>query len=369
MKIQKQNATTNAWENLIATDQVSPINYIGSTFIKNIKVSINGREINDSNSLYMYKSYLDAELSLPKSAKDSYLGAAGYYSDTEAQQDNHANPGFVKRAALFATSRTAQFISKIDVDLFNQPNYMISGVEIEIEITPNDTNFCIIEEPATTTVYRLEFENLRLYVKSLELMSGLAYDISQKLEKAPARYAIRRTSVKSHFISENRTEFSTLLFSEQVPRRVVVGLISNARYIGGKSLSPFNFQPHGVRELTLYANGRTYPSNLYNLDYASNKYTRAFHDTCEALGFANSVESNGLTMDKFKAGWCLYVFNLTNSGEDNPCFDLITEGSCNINIKFTTAVPAGGLVLIALAERDSLLFIDKNRTVVSDYHA
>jgi hypothetical protein len=74
-------------------------------------------------------------------------------------------------------------------------------------------------------------------------------------------------------------------------------------------------------------------------------------------------------MDKFKAGWCLYVFNLTNSGEDNPCFDLITEGSCNINIKFTTAVPAGGLVMIALAERDSLLFIDKNRTVVSDYHA
>jgi hypothetical protein len=107
------------------------------------------------------------------------------------------------------------------------------------------------------------------------------------------------------------------------------------------------------------------------LDYRDthNLYTRAFHDTCEALGFANSVESNGIDIHKFKNGWCLYVFNLTNSGEDNPCFDLVTDGSCNINIKFRAQVPAEGLTLIALAERDSLLMIDRNRTVVADYHA
>jgi len=366
MKIKKQN-NAGEWIDLVATDRVATINYIGSTFIKNVKVTLNGREINDSNSLYMYKSYLDAELSLPKSAKETYLSAAGYYTDEN--QDAAANEGFNNRLELFQTSRTVQLISKIDVDLFNQPNYMISGVEIEVEITPNDTNFCILEPTHTNTNYKLEINNLRLYVKSLELMSGLAYDISQKLEKSPARYAIRRTSVKSHFISENRTEFSTLLFSEQVPRRVVVGLLSNDRYIGNKNLSPFKFMPFDVRELTLYANGRTYPSNLYNLDYANGKYTRAFHDTCEAMGFANSVESNGINLKKFKEGWCVYVFNLTNSGEDNPCFDLITEGSCNINIKFSQPVPAGGIVLIAMAERDSLLFIDRNRSVVSDYHA
>jgi hypothetical protein len=146
----------------------------------------------------------------------------------------------------------------------------------------------------------LEVSNLRFYVKSLELMSGLALEISQKLEKTPARYAIRRISVKSHFISENRTEFSTLLFSEQVPRRVVIGLVSNDRYIGNKLYSPFKFMPSNTREITLYANGKTYPSNLYNLDYTNGKYIRAFHDTCEALGFANSVESNGISYEKFK---------------------------------------------------------------------
>ena len=366
-KILKRNADNDAWIPIVAGDAVGTINYIGNTFIKYIKVTLNGREITDSNSLYMYKAYLDAELSLPVTAKESYLSVAGYYTDDD--QDTVANPGFLKRGTLFRTGKTAQFISRLDVDLFNQPNYMISGVEIEIEIMPNDSNFCILEPANTATVYKFEITSLRLFAKSLDLMSGLAYDISQKLEKAPARYAIRRTSVKSHFITENRTEFSAMLWSEQVPRRVILGLISNNRYIGAKNLSPFKFEPFNVREMTVFANGKSYPPNLYNLNYTDGLCSRAYHDLQEALGFASSTESNGISLEKFKSGWTLYSFNLTNSGEQNPCFDLISEGATNINIKFNNPVPGGGIVLIALAEFDSLIYIDRLRNVLSDYNA
>jgi hypothetical protein len=246
---------------------------------------------------------------------------------------------------------------------------MISGVELEIEIMPNESNFCLLEPANTATNYKFEISSLRLYVKSLELMSGLAYDLSQKLEKMPARYAIRRTSVKSHFITENRTEFSKLLWSEQIPRRVILGLVSNNRYIGAKHLSPFNFQPFNTRELTLFANGKSYPPNLYNLNYTQNHAARAFHDLQESLGFANSTESNGINIEKFLDGWTIYSFNLTNSGEQNPCFDLISEGFTSINIKFSQPIPVGGIVLIALAEFDSLIYIDRLRNVISDYNA
>jgi len=375
MKIQKYDTTNSVWRRLTATgdgaDKVGTINFIGATFIRNIKITLNGREIYDSNSMYAYKAYLDAELSLPTTVKDSYLSAAGYYRETttEHNPDSDDNPGFKQRKLLFDASKTVQFISKIDADLFNQPNYMISGVEIEIEIMPNDSAFCLLEPSNTGTAYRLEITALRLYVKTLELMSGLAYEISQKLEKQPARYAIRRTAITSNFISENRTEFTTLLWSEQIPRRVIVGLVENKRYIGNKAHSPFYFQPFSTRELTIYANGRTYPSNLYNLDYTNKLYTRAFHETSEALGFANSLETNGINFERFGDGWTIYVFNLTNSGEENPCFDLITEGATTINIKFSTPIPAGGIVLVALAEFDSLIYIDRNRSVLSDYNA
>ena len=105
------------------------------------------------------------------------------------------------------------------------------------------------------------------------------------------------------------------------------------------------------------------------MNYTQGLCSRAFNDLQESLGFANSTESNGISLEKFKDGWNIYSFNLTNSGEQNPCFDLITEGSTNLNIKFSQPVPAGGIILIALAEFDSLIYIDKLRNVISDYSA
>jgi len=367
MRIRKQNDAHN-WVAIENADAVGTINFIGSTFIRNIKVSLNGREISDSNSLYMYKSYLDAELSLPLSTKNAYLTCAGYYEDNEGQEDA-ANPGWVKRRNRLLAGRTAQFITKLDVDIFNQANYMVSGVEIDIEITPNSTEFCILEPANSAEVYKLEIRGLRLYVKNLELMNSLAYDISQKLEKKPARYAIRRTATKAPYISENCTEFNSLLFSEQIPRRIVLGIVSNDRYNGSKTTSPFKFMPFNVREISLHANGKNYPPNFYNINYAAGQYARPFHEAMEALGFANSSESNGISYEKYCNGWCLYIFNLTNSGEDSNCFDLISEGSVSVNIKFGNQVPAPGAVLICLAEFDGIIFIDGNKRVTTDYSA
>jgi hypothetical protein len=366
-RIKKLDAD-NDWVNTVVTDNVAPINFIGQTFIRNVKVSLGGRELQDSNGLYMYKAYIDGELSLPVSVKDSYLSASGYYIDTD-DQDNVLNSGFVIRKERAQNSQTMQYITKLDVDIFNQPNYMLNNLEIDIEIMPNDTNFCIQELPRTTTQYKFEIISLRMYVKALELMPSLSYEIAQKLEKTPARYAIRRSSTKAHYISEHRTEFSTMLWSDQVPRRIILGMVENSAYIGSKDKSPFNFKPFNTREITVFVNGRSYPSNIYNIDYTNNAFIRPYHEMMEALGYAYSPQSNGISLKKYKKGWCYYVFNLNNSQEENPTFDLITKGTTTTNIKFSDPVPAGGIVLISIAIFDSIIYIDGRKNVISDYNA
>jgi hypothetical protein len=294
------------------------------------------------------------------------LNAAGYYEDGN-DQNAITNDGYVKRKNLFATSNSVQFISKLDADLFNSELYLVNNVEIDIEIIPNDNSTLILSpDAANNTVYRLEITSCKLYVKMVELMDGLALDISKKLEQHPARYALRKTVIKSLFITENRTEYNANLFSEQVPRRVVLGLVENTAYVGSQRQSPFVFKPFNLREITLTANGFNYPASPYNLDFTSNKFVRAFHDMNEGVGMVGSTESNGISLEKYKDGWTIYVFNLTNSQEENQCFDLIKNGTTSINIKFTQGVPAGGIVLIAMGEIDSLLMIDKNRTISSD---
>ncbi|CAK5064133.1 unnamed protein product [Meloidogyne enterolobii] len=201
----------------------------------------------------------------------------------------------------------------------------------------------------------------------MDLMDGLALDIARKLDTKPARYAIRKTMMKPLFISQGRYEFNANLFMDQIPRRITLGLVANTDYVGNLSRSPFNFQHFNVREITIIANGRSYPQAPYDFDYMNGKYVRAFNDMNEAIGLSNSSESNGITYQQYGSTHCIYVFALTNSGDDQGgLFDLIKNGTTAINIKFSQPVPDGGIMLVAMGEADSLIILDKNRTIASD---
>uniref|UniRef100_A0A914P1N5 Uncharacterized protein n=1 Tax=Meloidogyne incognita TaxID=6306 RepID=A0A914P1N5_MELIC len=329
-RIRKENAN-GQYVNITLDENVAPIQMIGNTFINNMRISINGREIFNSNSLYAYKTYFSHELSYSLGAKSSHLNASGYYYDSGVSQETGAS--FNSRKNLFTNSRTAQFISKLDADLFNQPQYLVNHCEVDIEILPNDTKFLLIAPlpiGAQPTRYIFEVVSCKLYVKKLDLMDGLALDIARRLDVKPARYAIRKTMMKP--------EFHANLFMDQIPRRITLGLVANSDYVGHKSgaLSIFNL-------------------------------LGAFHDMNEAIGFSGTPDNNGITYQQFGRTHCIYVFNLTNSGEDNGgTFDLIKNGSTAVNIKFNQAVPEGGVMLIVMGETDALIMLDKNRSITSD---
>ncbi|KAL3113285.1 hypothetical protein niasHT_018900 [Heterodera trifolii] len=327
-----------------ANAAVGLIQMPGATFIRNLKVHINQREVYDSNQLYSYKVFMDTELSYPVAAKEAYFGVAGYFRDSDPTKVND------KRKKAVEESKSFQTISKLSADIFNQDLYMISNVEIDIELALQSDDFMIHQEAANRDKYTLEVVDCRLIVKTVDLMDGLSLDIAKKLDLEPARYGIRKTLMKSLFITGGRYDFSANLFTEEVPRRVIIGLVPNQNYIGHNQKNPFYFNHHNVRDIELTASGRTYPQFPYNLDYKNNRYARAYHDTQEHLGMACTTESNGISYSMFKTAYCLYVFQMTNSQEDSPGFELIKEGCTAMNIRFAEAVPNEGVTLIAYAD-------------------
>jgi hypothetical protein len=142
--------------------------------------------------------------------------------------------------------------------------------------------------------------------------------------------------------------------------------LENSAYIGSRFKSPFNFNHQNLREISISANGRNYPQVPYNLDYGRDLYVRPFHDFHEFIGQAYSTETNGIDYSMYKIGWCLYTFVLTNSMENESSFELIKDGVTGITIKFAQPVKDGGYTLIAYAECDALLLVDRNRQITSD---
>ncbi|KAL3096015.1 hypothetical protein niasHS_005774 [Heterodera schachtii] len=159
-----------------ANAAVGLIQMPGATFIRNLKVHINQREVYDSNQLYSYKVFLDTELSYPVAAKEAYFGVAGYFRDSDPTKVND------KRKKAVEESKSFQTISKLSADIFNQDLYMISNVEIDIELALQSDDFMIHQEAANRDKYTLEVVDCRLIVKTVDLMDGLSLDIAKKLD-------------------------------------------------------------------------------------------------------------------------------------------------------------------------------------------
>jgi hypothetical protein len=104
-------------------DVVSTIQIPGATWIKDLKISINQREVYSSNQLYSYKAYFDTELSYPITSKDSFLSVSGYHK--EEKLDDVTDKGYIAKKNLFAKSKNVQMISKLFADLMNQDLYLI----------------------------------------------------------------------------------------------------------------------------------------------------------------------------------------------------------------------------------------------------
>ena len=117
----------------------------------------------------------------------------------------------VKLMPIYSISPNISSISKffLITDLLI---IIFPSCELDITIQPNESNFNLISEYAHLQAqqaaqgapvphYVLEITGLKLYCKKLNLMDGLALQLARKLELNPARYAVRKSMMKSVFIS------------------------------------------------------------------------------------------------------------------------------------------------------------------------
>uniref|UniRef100_A0A914KYB0 Uncharacterized protein n=1 Tax=Meloidogyne incognita TaxID=6306 RepID=A0A914KYB0_MELIC len=182
----------------------------------------------------------------------------------------------------------------------------------------------------------------------------------------PATYAIRKTEIKSTFLTAGRTEIEYNAFSASIPRRITVALVGNKAFNGDFSLSPFNFLPYDLRDISVHTGGHIYPMVAYKLKFKEDLFVRAYVDMYEALGMANSDRSFDISMEKFKSGWTFFVIPLTSTLDDSCGFELLRSGTTSIRLEFNTPIPTGGVEMIVLGEFDQMLMIDYNRHIVSD---
>lgn len=356
------------WIAISAADdpKVAAIQMIGSTFIQQLIVSVGTTEVYNSGILYPYRAYITNELSYPGSVKSNFLAASGYYPTTT--HDDPGDEGFEDRVKLFTNGKVAHFLTRLDFDVSNQELFLLNQIDVLFTLYRARDEFLlesrnnIVPSPR----YRLRLHNAKLYAKMVEVQPSLNVSIYNALEKQPATYAVRKTEIKSQYLSAGRTEFDYNVFSSTIPRRLTVALVAHDAFNGGYGKAPFNFQPFSLRSICAHAGGYIYPQVPYSLDFTNSHFVRAFVDLYEALGTANSERSFDISLEKFSNGWTFFSIPMTSTLDDSCGFELLRSGTTTLRLQFSEPIPAGGVEMVVLGEFDQMILIDYNRRVISD---
>ena len=352
-----------------AAHPVGPINLIGKTLFKQVKVHLNGKLAFDSGDNYAYRSYLETELNYGQEAKKTQLMAGLYSKDRPYNHLQHENNniGFQWRQAWFRGSNVVEVMAPIHCDLFMTERLLPDNMDLHLELHRNPDAFALMCFHEGVT-FKLEIMDMVWYVRKVELLKSVQMGIESALVRHTAKFPVRRTQVtKLHIAAGRRSTPANTLFNGQVPRRIVVGFVDSDAYYGNYQKSPFRFQPYNIRRIKITAAGQVYPREPLEMDFPNNRYMRPYVQLYESMGQAKENMGNYISLEEFKASHCLFVFDLSPDEQDGSHWDLIKDGSVTVEAEFNEDIPDTGVEMIVYGEFDNLMTIDRSRNVYFDY--
>ena len=355
--------------NLANDDVVGPINLIGQTLFKQIDVSLNDTLISDSSNLYHYRALFETLLSYTSDEGRKQLSMSLFSKDTPNKMENIAddNTGLVERRNHFTESKTVQVIGRPHSDIFYQHRYIVNGVTLKLKLIRNTDELVLMA--AADATFKIKITNASFFVRKVSLNKGIKEKHIEKMDTQlqPALYPIRRVMMKSLTVpigSLSLTEEN--LFSGQMPKRIVVGIVDSSSYEGKYEKNPFNFKHFGLKYCCLYVNGKMLPQKPLISDFANGLTLRNYFTLLESTG--KSFQDSGLdiTRTEYNQGYALLAFDLSPDLEDTGCYHLIKKGNIRLELKFSAGL-AAPVNVIVYSEFDSKISIDKNRAVLMDY--
>jgi hypothetical protein len=367
-KITKSNGT-----NLADTDKVGPVNNFLHSLFSQVDVTLNGTMITNSTNTYPYRAYIETLLSYGPPAKKSHLTASLFFKDEAGKMDvsdpkaaaADGNKGLAKRASFTSESAEVDMIGRIHSDIFFQERYMLNEVNTRIKLTRSKDAFCLM---AAEQAYKVQLTAAAFFVRKVKISPSVYLAHAKTLESGMAKYPIRRVICKTFTIPAGYLDVShEKLFTGQLPTRLIVGCVDNTAFNGDVTKNPFNFKHFSLNEVMVYLDGQQLGIKPLSSNFARGQYISAFTSLFNGTGKSNRDEGNDIDRSDFANGYTLYAFDLSPDLSENDHFNLACQGTVRLDLKFATALPHT-VTVVAYAEFENIIEIDRNRNVIFDFN-
>ena len=311
------------------------------------------------------------------------MKAAGWYTDCAPEFNEKSeklntwkNPGAFIRYEKHKNSTSVDYMATLQIPFARQRRYLLNHLDIRFELHRVSDAFALM---STEKKYKIVVEDLKMYVRKIELSNDLAAAIEKQLQTKHANYPVRRLELKvMHIGSGRKTTPTNTVWQGPIPRRVILCTLPNINYFGDVKKNPFLFEPNKIIRINLFVDNKCIPYSgpldmkFYNIDEdGTSLISRAYVQLHTSMGLRdNPNNSNSIDMHRFTRDACYFVFDLTSDNtDDTNHWELIRTGSVSINMEFEEGIGNDGLRVIILGEFDNLITIDRLRQINMNYKA
>jgi hypothetical protein len=121
-----------------------------------------------------------------------------------------------------------------------------------------------------------------------------------------------------------------------------------------------------ITTTSVYIDGQQTSIKPLNMDFRTNNYVNAYMSMFSGTRKENNDEGNYIDRTEYASSYTVYVFDLTPDLNENDSFNLAKSGSVRVGMKFSAALEKT-VTVVAFAEFENIIEIDRSRNVVFDY--
>ena len=345
---------------------VAPINLVLHSLFSQVDVQLQQQLVSTGQN-YGYKAYMETLLEYGSNAKNTQLGAQGFFKDKNQSFDadivlnvqNILHSGMVDRYVYFMQSKPVELIGPLMADICQQNRFLLNGIEIQIKLWPSKDIFRLFTKEENPG-YKLEIMDATLKVCKVTPTPALLIGHGNALKESNALYPHQKTQLKTFNISKGLYNFMLDdLFQGQVPSRVVVAMVTSKAFNGDYKLNPYNMQHFDISTLGIYVDDESVPGKPLQMNFADGReWMAAYHAMYAGLNRDGQDWGNDIDQNDFFGGSALFVFDLLPG--DQPA---LQKSNVKIEGIFKEAL-SENITVIIYAKFPSMLEITEARSVV-----
>lgn len=367
-------------QNRVANAQaVGPINNLAHSMFQRIEVYLGNKQIGDANGLYPYRAYFDTLFNFNKDAEQTWLANQLFIKDTAGQMSvrnfvaEGLNKGLLARTAYFDENREVQLIMRPDLDIFNSDTIIPPNVPMRLRFHPSPHAFVLVRPDTVQNTadvnYQLRITDAKLFIRTLVATPsqelGLKY--ATKGTKLNRRINFERKTLKHITVTRGQTVVDIdNIYIGEIPKRIVMVIVSDAALAGSYTTNPFNFQHYELEHLLFYVDGKPIPQKPFSPNYQTHQYLREYHALYEAFGVDFENRGLGFSRNEFATGYNIYSIDTTPDPGAKNSISLPRNGTIRIEVKFRQALQET-VDLVFMSAYDSFIEFDEHNNVLFNF--